>query len=217
MVAGIVTLGFVYGPPHLAPPPNPTLLDASPRPDWYLLWYFAILAMSPHQLESGIMILAPAAVFGSMFALPFFFNSGERSLKRRPWAVAWVTIVIVGVCTLWYEGKVSPWSPRFDAPPLPASFTASLSPSAQHGAVLFHEKRCESCHMVQGYGGLRGPNLTRVADHMNTQEMEWRILNGGHNMPAFAGILKPEETNDLLSFLQIRNISPDTRAVSPPH
>jgi ubiquinol-cytochrome c reductase cytochrome b subunit len=212
VIAAIVTFAFVYGPPHLGPPPNPTNLIAEPRPDWYLLWYFAILAMSPHSLESGIMILAPLAVFGSMFALPFLFNKGERSLKRRPWAVAWVVIVVVGVCSLWYEGKVSPWSPRFDAKPLPASLTASLSPNAQHGAALFHDKRCESCHMVDGYGGLRGPNLTRVADRITTQQMEWRILNGGHNMPSFASILKPQEVNDLLEFLHSRDIAADARA-----
>ena len=211
VIAGIVTLGFVVGPPHLARAPDPTLLHAEPRPDWYLLWYFAILAMSPHQLESAIMILAPAVIFGSMFALPFFFNSGERSLKRRPWAVAWVTVVVVGVCALWYEGKVSPWSPRFNAPPLPAPLTASLSLSAQYGAVLFHDKRCESCHMVAGYGGLRGPNLTRVADRLNDSQMEWRILNGGHNMPAFAGILQPQEVDELLSFLHTRDIPTGAR------
>jgi ubiquinol-cytochrome c reductase cytochrome b subunit len=211
VIAGIVTLAFAYGPPHLAPPPNPTLLNAEPRPDWYLLWYFAILAMSPHQLESGIMILAPVLIFGSMFALPFFFNKGERSLRRRPWAVAWVIIVVLGVCTLWYEGEVSPWSPRFDVPPLPESMTASLSPGAQHGAALFHDKRCESCHKIDGYGGLRGPDLTFVADRMTTPQMEWRILNGGHNMPAFAGILQPQEVNDLLAFLHSRTVNENTR------
>jgi ubiquinol-cytochrome c reductase cytochrome b subunit len=211
VIAAVVTCAIVWGPPHLAPPPNPTNLIASPRPDWYLLWYFAILAMSPHQLESWIMILAPALIFGSMFALPFFFNSGQRSLKRRPWAVAWVTIVVVGVCTLWYEGKVSPWSPRFDAAALPASITASLSPQAQRGAQLFHDKRCESCHMIEGYGGLRGPNLTRVADRLNTEQMEWRIMNGGHNMPAFAGILHPDEMNDILTFLHTRDLPQGTQ------
>ena len=162
-------------------------------------------------------ILGPALVFGSMFALPFFFNSGERSVTRRPWAVAWVTIVVVGVCTLWYEGKVSPWSPRFDAPPLASSMTASLSLSAQHGAMLFHDKRCESCHMISGYGGLRGPNLTFVADHITTQQMEWRILNGGHNMPSFAGILKPQEVDDLLAFLHTRDLVDDTRVGATQH
>lgn len=210
VIAAVVTLASIYGAPHLAPPPNPTNLIASPRPDWYLLWYFAILAMSPHKIESGIMILAPALIFGSMFALPFVFNTGQRSLRRRPWAVAWVTIVVVGVCALWYEGKISPWSPHFDAPPLPPSITASLSPQAQRGAVLFHDKRCESCHMISGYGGLRGPNLTRVADRITTQQMEWRILNGGHNMPAFAAILHPEELNDLLTFLHTRDLPSGT-------
>ena len=89
--------------------------------------------------------------------------------------------------------------------------TAELSPSAQRGAALFHDKRCESCHMINGYGGLRGPNLTRVADRMTDAQMEWRILNGGHNMPSFAGILKPEEVDDLLSFLHTRGIPPGSR------
>ena len=60
--------------------------------------------------------------------------------------------------------------------------------------------------MVEGYGGLRGPNLTRVADHLSTQQMEWRILNGGHNMPSFASILHPDEVNDLLTFLHTRDL-----------
>lgn len=60
--------------------------------------------------------------------------------------------------------------------------------------------------MISGYGGLRGPNLTRVADRITTQQMEWRILNGGHNMPAFAAILHPEELNDILTFLHTRDL-----------
>ena len=67
----------------------------------------------------------------------------------------------------------------------------------------------------RGTAAYGGQNLTRAADRMNTQQMKWRILNGGHNMPAFAGILKPEETNDLLSFLQTRSISPETFAGRP--
>jgi mono/diheme cytochrome c family protein len=31
-----------------------------------------------------------------------------------------------------------------------------------------------------------------------------RILNGGHNMPAFAGALKPAEVDALVTFLQSR-------------
>ncbi len=69
--------------------------------------------------------------------------------------------------------------------------------------------------MIDGYGGLRGPNLSRAADHLTNAQMEWRILNGGHNMPSFASILKPDEVNDILSFLHTRDIASDTQVGSP--
>ena len=120
MISVIVALAFTIGAPELSKPPDPTLLKAYPRPDWYLLWYFAVLALSPHKLENYIIILGPLAIFGSMIAM-VFFNKGERSPFRRPWSMAWLIIIVVGVLGLWYEGQVAPWSPRFEAQPLHAA------------------------------------------------------------------------------------------------
>jgi len=36
--------------------------------------------------------------------------------------------------------------------------------------------------------------------------MTIRIVNGGVNMPAFGAMLKPEEIDDLVAFLQTRTI-----------
>ncbi len=208
VIAGCITFAFMYGAPKLVPMPDPSVIHADPRPDWYLLWYFAVLALSPHSIESYIMFLAPLAIFGSMLALPFVFNKGERHPKRRPWAVAWLVIVVVGVLGLQREGAIAPWSPRFQSPPLPNSLPASASAAAFHGQVLFHDKGCEYCHTINGLGGLRGPNLSNVANRLTEQDMVIRILNGGKNMPSFGGILHPDQVSSLVAYLQTRKTVP---------
>lgn len=201
VIAAAVAAAAIHGAPHLQKPPDPTLLNAYPRPDWYLLWYFAILALSPHKLESYIMIAAPIMVFGSLFLLPVFFNKGERAASRRPWALAWLIIVVVSVLALWREGKVAGWSPRFEARGLSTTAYNAADPATHRGAILFHDKGCEYCHEIHGQGGLRGPNLSDVANHITPQQMEIRILTGANNMPAYAGILHSNEVNDIVHFL----------------
>ncbi len=208
VIAACVALGATIGAPKLVPPADPSVLQADPRPDWYLLWYFAVLALSPHNLESYIMFLGPLLIFGSMLALPFIFNRGERSPARRPWAVAWVVIVCLSVLGLWREGKIAPWSPRFQSPPLPDSLPPNASSAAFHGQVLFHDKGCEYCHEVNGLGGIRGPDLSNVGNRLTEQDMVIRILNGGRNMPAFGGILHPDEVSDLVAYLKTRKLRP---------
>ena len=55
--------------------PIRTILIAQPRPDWYLLWYFALLALLPHSMENYVIILGPL-LFGMLLLLPAFFQSG---------------------------------------------------------------------------------------------------------------------------------------------
>src|SRR5713226_8398662 len=53
-------------------------------------------------------------------------------------------------------------------------------------------------------GRARGPNLTDVAPRLTVNDIKIRILNGGGNMPSFAGLLNREELDDLVSFLESR-------------
>lgn len=204
MVGVIVLLALVLGPPELGKPPDPSIIAADPRPDWYLLWYFAVLALLPHGTENYFMVLAPLAVGFLLILLPFVFPRGERSVRRRPWAVALVLMVWLMIGTLWVAGARSNWSPNFNTRPLSAKVVGISTGPVASGACLFYEKACLNCHLIGRYGGRRGPNLTAIGSKLTRDQMILRIANGGVNMPAFAGNLAPEQMDDLVAFLQSR-------------
>jgi ubiquinol-cytochrome c reductase cytochrome b subunit len=203
MVAVVALLAVAIGPPNLGNPPDPSILEAYPRPDWYFLWYFAVLALTPHHLETVVIILAPL-IFGAVLLLVPVFNTGERSVQRRPWAGIVVLLIVSVIGTFWFAGQRAPWSPDFGAKPLAAAIVRDTSTAVVTGAKLFHERGCEFCHAVAGQGGKRGPDLTLVASRMSPLEMVGRITNGGPNMPAYVSILTQEELDAIVAFLATR-------------
>ena len=204
MVFGIILLALIFGPPELGHPPDPSLIDANPRPDWYLMWYFAVLALLPHGIESFFMVFAPLLAGGLLILLPFISNDGERSPSRRPWAVAVVIMVVVMIGAFWWAGAKSDWSPNFNPKPLSAEVIGAASGPILAGAHLFEMKGCLNCHLIQGDGGRRGPDLSAIGDKLSTDQMILRISNGAANMPAYASNLTPVEMDELVAFLQTR-------------
>jgi ubiquinol-cytochrome c reductase cytochrome b subunit len=204
MVAGIVLMAWLVGPPVLDRPPDPSITEAAPRPDWYLLWYFAVLALIPPSLETWVILAAPLLIGGLLVSAPFLSNTGERSVRKRPWAVAIVITAVLMVGSLWVLGARSDWSPNFQAPPLSAEIVGTSTGPVAEGARIFHDKACLNCHLIDGQGGRRGPNLSLIGDLLPRDQIIIRISNGGKNMPAFAGNLKPEELDALAEFLVSR-------------
>lgn len=204
MAIAILLLAIFVGPPKIGAPPDPSIISADPRPDWYLLWYFAVLALAPPKLETYIILLAPLAIGGLLVSAPFLSNAGERSARRRPWAIAMVLFTVMMIGSLWILGARSPWSPKFDAPLLSAEVVGVTEGPVAEGARLFHDKGCLSCHLISGYGGRRGPNLTTIGDLLTREDLTIRISNGGTNMPGFAGTLTPGDLNRLVAFLSSR-------------
>jgi ubiquinol-cytochrome c reductase cytochrome b subunit len=204
LILAIALLAYFIGPPALDKPPDPSVLDADPRPDWYLLWYFALLALIPVRIEGYVMILMPVLLGLLLLIIPVLNHKGERAASRRPWAIAVVCLSVIMIGSLWIEGQQSPWSPNFQALPLTEQVIGATSGPVFEGARLFHDKACLNCHLIQGHGGRRGPDLTHIADKLTHDNMVIRIVNGGDNMPAFGSSLKPQEIDALVSFLQSR-------------
>jgi ubiquinol-cytochrome c reductase cytochrome b subunit len=205
VVVVVAVLALWVGPPELGKPPDPTLIDAAPRPDWFFLWYFAVLALIPGWLERYVIILGPA-VFGLfLILLPFVAGKGERSPLRRPWSIGIVVMVIVIIFHYSRIGQVSPWSPRFEAKPLPPAVVGTTSGPLADGARLFYSKGCEYCHAISGHGGVRGPDLTDAGDRLTGEQMKARIFSGAYNMPSYNGNMTPEQLSVIIAFLESRH------------
>lgn len=205
VIVVVAVLALWVGPPELGKPPDPTLVGASPRPDWYFLWYFAVLALIPGWLERYVIILGPG-IFGLfLILLPFVAGKGERSPLRRPWSIGIVVVVILIIFHYSRIGQVSPWSPRFEAKPISPTVVGASSGPLADGARLFYTKGCEYCHAVSGYGGVRGPDLTDAGDRLTAEQIKTRIFSGAYNMPSYNGNMTPDQLSAIIAFLESRH------------
>jgi ubiquinol-cytochrome c reductase cytochrome b subunit len=204
LLIAIAALALFVGPPKLDKPPDPSILQADPMPDWYFLWYFAVLALIPPKIEGYVMILGPVVVGMLLLLGPILNNRGERAPSRRPWAIAVVLLSVIMIGSLWIAGSKSPWSPNFKPVPLTAEIIGATNGPVYLGAQLFQDKGCLNCHLIQGHGGRRGPNLTYIGSELTHDNITLRIVNGGVNMPAFGATLKQQEIEELTTFLESR-------------
>jgi ubiquinol-cytochrome c reductase cytochrome b subunit len=205
VIGGILACAAILGPAGPNGPPDPTLIDTAPRPDFYFLSLFAVLALLPPALEDFfILVVLPVFVL-VLFAVPFISNRGEKHPSRRPMASVAVVLVMTTIVTFAYLGVKSPWSPHMDAwsgLPIPEANIRHLSPVELAGATVFQAKQCRNCHAIDGSGGERGPDLGDVATRLTRDQLIRQVLQGGGNMPAYGKHLSPPETTALVDFLQ---------------
>ena len=81
------------------------------------------------------MVFGPILVGLLLIGLPFLAPGGERSPRRRPWAVAIILLVIIMISTLWVAGAKSDWSPNFQIQPLPPAVVRATSRAGLPGSA----------------------------------------------------------------------------------
>ncbi len=201
VVIVITVLGFLVGPRELGPPPDLTDLEAQPRPDWFLVWYYALISVKPHGYEEFFLVYLPIAFFVFLLILPLIANRGERHPSRRPFAIVGLSIVAGLFIMLTVVGLRAPWVPDYETEPLQAEQLGTEEPYILQGAMVFHERGCQYCHQIHGEGGDWGPDLTNVSSRMGSEQIAVRIVQGIGNMPAYQEILTTEEVDLLVEFL----------------
>ncbi|HLH02187.1 MAG TPA: cytochrome b N-terminal domain-containing protein [Bryobacteraceae bacterium] len=221
VIVGILACAFFFGPKGPAGIPNPTLVNTNPRPDFYFLSIFAAFALLPDWMEVIVLFVAPAAAILFLLILPFISGTGEKSAVKRPVAVLSVILIMLVICVLTYMGETSPWSPKMDAwsgDAIPVQFVRGRTPLEMHGALVFQNKQCRTCHALGGRGGQRGPALDAVATRLTRDQLIRQVIQGGGNMPAYGQKLSPAEVEALTAFLMTLapKATPPVRDSAPP-
>ena len=205
VVLVIGACAFVFGPFGPNGPPDPTIIQTAPRPDFFFLWLFALLSLLPPSAETPILLIGPVVAIAVLLLLPFFDGDGEKSWRRRPMAVLTVLLTAVALGALTQLGAAAPWSPSMNAwsgTPIPAGYIKGRTALERQGALVFQNKQCRNCHALGGDGGMRGPALDTVAVSLTRGELIRQVVQGGGNMPAYGRNLNPAETTALVAFLR---------------
>ncbi|MGO8971380.1 MAG: cytochrome b N-terminal domain-containing protein [Myxococcaceae bacterium] len=204
VLLAIAACAAFFGPFGPGGQPDPTIIQTAPRPDYFFLWLFALLAYLPPAAETPVLLIGPVVVLLGLFGLPFLAGQGEKSWRRRPVAVLLVLLVAVGLSALTHLAEHAPWSPDMDAwsaDPIPAQYLLHRTALERQGALIFQGKQCHNCHALEGVGGQRGPALDDIALRLTEDQLIRQVIQGGGNMPAYGQNLTPAETTALVAFL----------------
>lgn len=221
IVLALLVVAAVAGPIGPNGRPDPSIIETVPRPDIFFLWLFALFALLPPWTETFLILVGPVVLIAILVGLPFYSGTGEKSFRRRPFAVVFVILAFLLFATMTWLGLSSPWSPVMDAwsaAATPVSYVKGRTPLQLQGAVLIQDKQCRNCHALGGQGGKRGPALDDVATRLTRNELIRQILQGGGNMPAYGSNLSPSEVDAIVDFLQTMTPAgePPARNSAPP-
>lgn len=196
---------YYFGPFGPSGPPDPTIIQTVPRPDFFFLWLYAVLSFLPPSMETPALLIGPVVILLGLLLLPFLSGEGEKSWRRRPIAVLTVLLVAVSLGTFTHLAQHTPWSPLMDAwsaIPIPSEFLQKRTALERQGALVFQDKQCHNCHSLGNEGGKRGPALDAVALRLTQDQLIRQVIQGGGNMPAYGKNLSPAETTALVAFLE---------------
>jgi ubiquinol-cytochrome c reductase cytochrome b subunit len=210
LIIAILTCAAIFGPKGPVGAPDPTQIDTVPRPDFFFLWIFSVLALLPPYLETFVLLVGPVVGIALLLAIPFLSGTGEKSPRRRPVAVLSIILAFLILGSLTYLGVSSPWSPHMEAwsnDPTPPEYLQGRTPLEFQGALVLQNKQCRNCHSLKGVGGQRGPALDDVATRLNRDQLIRQVIQGGGNMPAYGKNLSPQEVAALVTFLQTMHSS----------
>ena len=152
-------------------PPDPTIIQTVPRPDFFFLWLYAVLVAAAAVPGDA----APARRPGRRDRLPARCCRSSPARARRAGAAARSRCSrragrASRSATLTHLGHLRALVARHERLErrlrCRRSYLQGRTPLERQGALVFQDKQCRNCHALGGAGGQRGPALDDVATRL---------------------------------------------------
>ena len=206
VLAAVAVCAVVFGPYGPSGQPDPTIIQTVPKPDFFFLWIYAVLAYLPPSLETPFILIAPILGIAFCWLLPLLCRGGRKELASpsgRRSGAGDGRCLVRDLHAPRHLHAMEPDHGCVERRPVPTEDSyRMLSPLERQGAVVFQAKQCRNCHSLGGSGGLRGPALDDVATRLTEDQLIRQVLQGGGNMPAYGKNLSPPEVTALVRFLE---------------
>src|SRR5438094_7357493 len=115
ILLAVTACAVYFGPFGPSGRPDPTIIETVPKPDYFFLWLYALLALLPPSLETPAVLIGPVVVIIGLLLLPFLSGEGEKSWRRRPIAVLSVLLIATALGAFTRMAELAPWSPQMNA------------------------------------------------------------------------------------------------------
>ena len=196
-----IVLTLALGAPEILPEARPHVMS-QPTEEWWFWWYSSLIALLPDFIAPGFVVVFPLVVFLALVLLPFLDRGPRRGMRRRPFAVTAVVLMVAALLVLSSMRRESKWTawPLEDPPPLPPG--VQLSEEAEAGRILFARNGCNSCHSVGGHGREVAIDLARLEPPRSREYLEAYIRQPpqGVAMPSYTH-LPQEEIEHLAEYV----------------
>jgi ubiquinol-cytochrome c reductase cytochrome b subunit len=212
-----------YSPVELGPVADPTS-EYLARPPWYFMPLFQLLKYFPGKWAIIPTVVLPAALFGTLFLLPFFDRREERNPFKRPLATALLVLVIGGSIGLIFlakhQDKINPEFAEqlkkqeeemrafFDKPFEPQIVGASAAPVKALEPPQAYSLNCSACHGDHAEGSPIATSLIGVSSKpQRTKDDLLKILDDAESyglkspMPKSFPKISEEEKRKIVEWL----------------
>jgi len=196
VLAGLFAIA-IHVPAPLESLANPSSTGYKPRPEWYFLPNFQLLTYIPTRWgqwgEFIGAIVIPALAVVALLLLPYLDRNPERLPRRRPFVTAAAIAALGAFSYLGIAGAQS--GPR----------PVTLNDAQQRGQKVFLDLRCQSCHGINGGGGMEGVDLAQGGPR-DPRAVEEKLRQPARSnprsiMPPVPQSLGESDLHDLVAFV----------------